>query len=183
MLTELLFALITLLCLLRFDLTVLCLRNWIFFCCLFCLSLTDLDDQIIPNGCLIIAVAVWAAALPLLRPGWPEILNCLIAAVVFGGGMLLLSLLMDRILKRDSLGGGDIKLFAVIGLYLGLAGTLLAVLLSCVLGLLFALILRSRGGEKGAQFPFGPSIALAAVLVMLWGSGVIQWYMTLLHAA
>jgi len=183
MLTELIFALVTVLCLLRFDLTVLGARNWVFFCCLFCLSLTDLDDQLIPDGCLLIAAAAWLAALPFLRPGWSAVLNSLIAAVAFGVGILLLSLLMDRILKRESLGGGDVKLFAMVGLYAGLAGTLLTVMLSCVLGLLFVLLRRLRGGEKGAEFPFGPSIALAAVLVLLWGDPVVQWYLSLLGAA
>ena len=59
------FALLTLLCLLRFDLSWLCLRNWILLCCLFCLSLTDLECMIIPDVCLIIAAAVWGIFLPL----------------------------------------------------------------------------------------------------------------------
>ena len=50
-----------------------------------------------------------------------------------------MSLIMDRVLKKESLGGGDIKLFAVIGLYLGLVGTLFALMLACVLGLMMAL--------------------------------------------
>ena len=54
-LTELAFALLTLLCLWRFDLTVLCLRNWVFLACLFCLSLVDLECYTIPDGCLLIA--------------------------------------------------------------------------------------------------------------------------------
>ena len=48
---ELVFSLVTVLCLLRFDLTVLCLRNWVFLGCLFLLTLTDLDAMIIPDGC------------------------------------------------------------------------------------------------------------------------------------
>ena len=175
-LTELGFALLTLLCLLRFDLTVLCLRNWIFLCCLFCLSLVDMEVYIIPDDCLLTALAAYVAALPLLRPGWAEIFRGVLAGVLFGGGLLLLSLLMDRILKKDSLGGGDIKLFAVIGLYLGLVGTLFTLLLACVAGLLFGLLLR-RGGKP---IPFGPAIALAAAFVLLYGDGMINWYLGLL---
>ena len=178
--TELLFALLTLLCLLRFDLTVLCLRNWIFLCCLFCLSLVDLETMVIPNGCLIVAVCAWLAALPLLRPGWRVILNSLIAALLFGGGILLLSLLMDRLLKRESLGGGDVKLLAVTGLYLGIVGSLFQLILACVLGLVFVLV-RRRAGSKREPFPFGPAIAAAAYLVLLWGGAVINWYLGLLR--
>ena len=55
-LTELGFGLITALCLLRFDLTVLCLRNYVFLCCLFLLTLTDLEDMLIPDGCHVVSV-------------------------------------------------------------------------------------------------------------------------------
>ena len=178
-LTELAFALLTLLCLLRFDLSVLCLRNWIFLCCLFCLSLVDLEAYIIPDGCLLIAAGAYIAALPFLGTGFGEILRAVLAGIAFGGGLLLLSLVMEKVLKRESLGGGDVKLFAVVGLYLGFVGTLLCVMLACVLGLVFAAV-RNRGGGKGRAIPFGPSISLAAALTLLYGGGAIQWYLGLL---
>ena len=63
----------TVLCLLRFDLTVLCLRNYVFLCCLFLLALTDLEAMLIPDGCHIAAIVAWVAALPCygaLALGW-----------------------------------------------------------------------------------------------------------------
>ena len=174
-LTEAVFALLTLLCLLRFDLSWLCLRNWILLCCLFCLSLTDLECMIIPDVCLIIAAAVWGIFLPLSGMGWPAVRGGLLAGLIFGGGLLGLSLLMDRILKRDSLGGGDIKLFAVLGLYLGIVGTLFMTVLACLLGLLFAVLRRGRGGGS-EPFPFGPAIAAAGTVMRLCGEPLIQWY-------
>ncbi len=176
---ELVFALITLLCLLRFDLSAECLRNWVFFCCLFFLSMTDLECSTIPDGSLITAALAWLAALPFLRPERAEIMSSLLAAVIFAGGILLLSLLMDRILKKESLGGGDIKLFAVVGLYLGLAGTLFTVILACIIGLISAVLI-NKDGLKGKAFPFGPSISLAAGLMLLYGQGLIRWYLDLL---
>ncbi len=178
-LTELAFALLTLACLLRFDLTVLCLRNWIFLCCLFCLSIVDLESYTIPDGCLLIAAGAWAAALPFLRPGWAAAGRSILAGLVFGGGILLLSLAMDKILGRESLGGGDVKLFAVVGLYLGFVGTLFGMLLACVLGLVFA-FLQNRKGGKDRAIPFGPSISLAAAVMLLYGDGFIGWYLGLL---
>ena len=178
-LTELFFALVTLLCLLRFDLTVTCLRNWIFLCCLFCLSLVDLESYTIPDGCLLTTVAAWILALPFLRSGRAEILRSVLAAVAFGGGILLLSIVMDKLLGKESLGGGDVKLFAVVGLYLGFAATLFAVMLSCLMGLGFALVM-SRHGEKGKAIPFGPSISLAAAFMLLYGQGLVKWYIGLL---
>ena len=96
-LTELAFALLTVLCLLRFDLTVVCLRNWVFLCCLFCLSLVDLESYTIPDGCLLTALGAWLLALPLLRPSWAEIGRALLAGLVFGGGILLLSVLLLKL--------------------------------------------------------------------------------------
>ena len=177
-LTELGFALVTVLCLLRFGLTALCLRNFLFLCCLFLLTLTDLEDMIIPDGCHIAAAAAWLAALPFTFTGWGDALKSVLAAVAFGGGLLAVSLVMDRLLGRDSLGGGDIKLFAVVGLYLGFIGSLFALMLACVVGLALQGLLRRRGGERA--FPFGPSIALAAAAMLLYGEPLVRWYRGLL---
>ncbi len=183
LLAELFMALLTVACLLRFDLTVLCLRNYIFLCCLFCLSLVDLENYTIPDGCLLISAAAWLLALPFLAMSWREALLHLLAAVVFGGGLLLLSLIMDRILKKDSLGGGDIKLFFVVGLYLGFAATLFSLLLACVLGLLFAFLRKRIGNAENEQIPFGPSIAAAAAVMLLFGDPMVRWYLGLFSAA
>ena len=95
----------------------------------------------------------------------------LLTAALIGGGMLLISLIMDKVLGKESMGGGDIKLFFMTGLYLGPAGALLGLILSCVLGLVFAAASRRR------KIPFGPAISLSAMLVLLWGRPVIEWYM------
>ena len=188
-LTELGFALLTVLCLLRFDLTVLCLRNYLFICILFLLTLTDLEDMTIPDGCHIAAVIIWVATQPFLFTGWKDVLFSVLAAVIYGGGLLLISLLMDRILGRDSMGGGDIKLFAVVGLYLGLVGTLFVVVIACAAGLIFGRILRRTEEENEAEdteetdakeFPFGPWIALGAIVVLLYGQPLIDWYLGLM---
>ncbi|MBR1660098.1 MAG: prepilin peptidase [Oscillospiraceae bacterium] len=177
MLTELISAALALLCLLRFGLGVLFLRNLAFLCCLLCLSLVDWEISEIPDGCLLFSAAVWAAAAPFSCSGWREAGLRIAAGLGFALALLLLSLAMDRALKKDSLGGGDIKLFAVVGLYLGFAGTLLALILACVLGLLLAAALRRGAGEP---FPFGPAIAAAAGIVLLWGDGPVAWYLGLL---
>ena len=174
-LTECFFALVTVLVLLRFDLSVLCLRNYVFVCCLFCLALVDLEVYLIPDGCLIVSAAVWLVTLPFVGWSWTYVWQHLLAALLFGGGILLLSLLMDRLLKKESLGGGDVKLFAVMGLYLGLAPSLLAVILSCVLGLLLGLVKRNE--ER--HIPFGPAISLATAIVLLYGDYVLDWYRSL----
>ena len=88
---------------------------------------------------------------------------------------------MDRILKKDSLGGGDIKLIAVCALYLGPVNMLFALIGSCVIGLVFVLIRRIRKKEgEGKAFPFGPSIALSCGIFCLYGGALADWYLGLL---
>lgn len=174
-LAECLFSAVTVLCLLRFDLTFVCLRNYVFLSCLFCLSLTDLQDFLIPDGCLILPALAWLATLPLIRR--PGALWNVLAALIYGAATFLLSLVMDRILKKDSLGGGDIKLFALMGLYLGAVGSLFALPLSCAIGLLFAL--GAKVG-RGQPFPFGPAISAASAVMLLYGEPLTEWYLSLL---
>lgn len=174
LLTELFFAAVTFVCLLRFDLTVLCARNLAFLCCLFCLALTDWDGFVIPDGCLLAAALAWLVTAPWVYGSLSAALRPIAAGLVFGGALLALSLAMDRVLGRESLGGGDIKLFAVVGLYLGFVGTLFALLLSCALGLAASRLPRR---ERGQPFPFGPSIAAAAAVMLLWGGGLVRWYL------
>ncbi|MBR2528839.1 MAG: prepilin peptidase [Blautia sp.] len=177
-LTELGFSLLTVVCLLRFDLTPLCFRNYLFLCCLFVLTLTDLDAMVIPDGCLILAALVWLLFCPFLDLTGRDILLHVAAAVVFGGSLLGISLLMDHMLQRDTLGGGDIKLFAVVGLYLGFVATLFALMFACVAGLFYYGLGKKHGGK---EFPFGPWIALGTAVMLLYGEPLVNWYMSFLR--
>ena len=195
-LVEIIFALVKVACLLKFDVTVLCLRNYIYLCVLYLLTLTDLDTMTIPDSCHVIAVIVWIASAPLLMDGH-EVLTHVAAGIVFGGGVLLLSLLMDRILGKESLGGGDVKLLAVTGLYFGFVGTLFVLMLSCIIGLVFHVLYNRKagdddesegGGEEDSEdgdedrkaFPFGPWIAIASAVILFAGEPMINWYMGLM---
>ena len=85
------------------------------------------------------------------------------------GGVLILSILIEQIFKKESLGGGDVKLIAVMGLYLGMNLSLYALFFACIFGLVILLIsYKSREG-KGGVIPFGPALAAATMLMVLWG--------------
>jgi leader peptidase (prepilin peptidase)/N-methyltransferase len=79
------------------------------------------------------------------------------------------------------MGGGDIKLFAVIGLVLGIIPTLLTLFLAAFIGAIVGVIhlRRSKQGRK-TPVPFGPSIALAAIIVYFYGTQMLDWYTNLL---
>lgn len=178
LITELMFAALTVACLLYFQSPALCIRNWVMICCLFTLSLVDFESQIIPNGTLLFAAVAWAAAEPFLFESWEKTVAHVLSGVVIGGGLLLISMVMDKVLQRESLGGGDVKLFAVVGLYLGLLPSLFTLILSCILGLAVNLP-RQRGNSE--PFPFGPWIAIATAVMLFFGEKLVRWYLGLMH--
>ena len=98
----------------------------------------------------------------------------LVSALGIGLFMLLLSLLFDKLTGKESLGGGDIKLFFMVGLYLRPGVALFNLILSCLIGLFFALVL------KREKLPFGPSISLATFFSILFGSEFVAWYTSLI---
>ena len=175
-LTEAILAAVFVAMLLKFGLTAQLLSALVFAGCLLCLSLVDLDTQIIPDRFILIPIVVRAAQL-LFTGGFSALLGASVPGFIIAGAVLLLSLIMDKVLKKDTMGGGDIKLLFVIGLYLTLPECLLMVMLSCVIGIVMAAILMRVDSETA--FPFGPALSIAAVLTMLVGSPIVNWYLSL----
>ena len=161
-------------CYIKGGISVITLRDLIFVSCLFCLSLVDIDIREIPDGTLTISALAWVVC------AWPvygdikTILIHVAAGLVYGAAFLGMSLLMDKILKKESLGGGDIKLFAVVGLYLGFLPTLFCVMIACITGLLATALLKSK------SISFGPFIAVGTYFMLLWGEDIKAWYMGLI---
>ena len=175
--TELLSALLYAAVYLKYGFSFTTLEYLILFSILVAIGLIDYDTMEIPDGLTLTGAAVF---LLFLYPhgGWGErVTDGFLGAVVYGGGMLVISLVMDFLLKKETLGGGDIKLFAVLGLYTGLACGLLMLLISCITGLIFAL--SARGGKK-KEFPFGPAIAVAAIFTLIAGQDIINRYLSLI---
>lgn len=170
--TELVCALAFTAALLRFGLSVQTVRYCLLFAILLALSLIDLDTMELPDGLLVAGAILWAVFLPFSDAPLQSLLRGLAGGLALGGALLVLTLIMDKLLKRESMGGGDIKLIAMLGLWCGPAVGLLLVLLSCVAGLVFAKLC-SAGGRP---FPFGPAIAVAAVPALLLGPQIVSWY-------
>ena len=92
---ELFWALVTALCVWRFGLRILFIRNYIFLCCLFCLSLVDMETMTIPDGCHLISAGAWAVTLPWSGMGSGEIISHVMAGLLFGAGLLLNTVCTD----------------------------------------------------------------------------------------
>ena len=157
-------------------------RNWVLTGCLFVVALTDLENYEIYDGVLIFGLITFLVfgilqlvfgITDLVSLGWS-----LLAGLVTGAVMLGASLIMDRLLKKNSLGGGDIKLYALLGLYLGFYGAYELVLLSCILGLLFVAIRKLVKPEASKEFPFGPAIALSGYILLFAEKYITGWYLS-----
>ena len=132
----------------------------------------DLDHQIIPDVITLPGIAVGLAWS--LVTGQPRWLESLIGAVV-GGGLFLLII----VASGGGMGGGDMKLGAMLGAFLGWRLLLVGIMLSVLAGGVVAIVLLAlrRRGRKDAV-PFGPFLALGGALALLWGEGILQWYLT-----
>ncbi len=102
--------------------------------------------------------------------------------VVLGGGFLwLIAYLYEVIKKKEGMGGGDIKLIAWIGAVLGLKSIPFVILVSSLVGTFYGLlqILLSKNKTLQNMIPFGPFLALAALLYLYFGRSLSDWYLSL----
>lgn len=131
----------------------------------------DLDHQLIPDVISIPGIVVGLAVSTLTgRPGWLDSL----VGVVIGGGIFLLII----VASRGGMGGGDMKLGAMLGAFLGGKLVLVAILIAILAGGVFAIVvlLLRRKGRKDAV-PFGPFLALGGVVSLFWGESLLAWYL------
>lgn len=142
-------------------------------CILMALSLVDLETYTIPDRFIVAGIIWYFGVLLFAEDGKAELISALAGGLSIGLGMLLLSILFDKVTGKESLGGGDIKLFFMTGLYLGPWVGLFNLILSCVIGIGFVLFMGQR------RIPFGPAISLAAFVSLLVGSDVVNWYLGL----
>ena len=94
----------------------------------------------------------------------------LVGALVLGGGSLAASIAFERLAHRPSMGGGDIKLLAVVGLFLGWERGLWCLFAACLVVLVMQMVSRVREGGKGIgsqTFPFAPAILVGVVIASI----------------
>lgn len=139
------------------------------------LLIIDLRYMILPNSLLIILAVLGLARMMFKSlvlqdsPGTAMIITYFVEVAMFAGVSWTIGFVMEKILKKETLGMGDVKFFAVAGLWLGLSQLGWFCALSGLFGVLFASIFRNY--SKNGQFPFGPAlIASLFILVLADGS-------------
>jgi leader peptidase (prepilin peptidase)/N-methyltransferase len=143
----------------------------VFVTMLAAVTLTDLERRIIPNRILAIAALLGAAIAVAADPA--SLPERAIAAAAAGGLLLAAALAYPR-----GMGLGDVKLAAVMGLFLGRAAAaaiLVALLAGSLAGL--AMIAREGAAARKRAIPFGPFLALGGVVGLLAGGALVDWYL------
>lgn len=151
----------------------LLLRDLGLICALYGLSICDFNTYEIPDGFIVFGI-VWWLIFFVFNYSIESLIDSLLGAFVVSGMLLVLSIVMDKLLKKESLGGGDIKLFFMVGLYLGLLGNFFNLILSCFIGIIFVLV------RKASKIPFGPSISISTYVSLAYGVVFVNWYLSLL---
>ena len=144
------------------------------------ISFIDLDHQIIPDiislpGIVLFgALAHWVLGKSFLNIG---------LGILAGGGLLYGVTLFYYLVRRiQGMGGGDIKLLAMLGAVLGPEGALFTIFSAAFLGAFVGLGLMVSHGEFNSRLkiPFGPFISLGSVFYVFWGKEILGWYLGIL---
>jgi leader peptidase (prepilin peptidase)/N-methyltransferase len=144
----------------------------ILFSFLSLLTWTDIYYRLIPNpmvlfgGIIALFLRYWTGELPFLD-------------YIIGGIVGFIVLFIIALISKGGMGGGDVKLFAMIGFFIGWKGVLLSLVMASAVGSLYGiyLIIRSKY-ERRMKIPFAPSILLGTVLVYGW---VEDWFYLYIH--
>jgi leader peptidase (prepilin peptidase) / N-methyltransferase len=144
----------------------------VFVTTLLAVTLTDLDHRVIPNRILLVAAVVGVAIAAIGDPA--SLPERAIAAAAAGGGLFLVALAYPR-----GMGLGDVKLTALMGLYLGrnvAPALLVALLAGSIVGL--AMIARDGAAARKQAIPFGPFLASGGVVGLLAGDQLVDLYLS-----
>lgn len=159
----------------RYGISVHFLAYAIYLSALLVITVIDIHHQIIPNEISLPGIVV--GFIMALVTGdilwWQSLLG-----VFFGGGLFfLIAFLYEKLAGREGLGGGDVKLLAMIGAWQGWQSILLVVVLSSFVGSVVGITMMviQRKNLKFA-IPFGPFLALGAVIYLIWGD-TLQAYL------
>lgn len=137
--------------------------------------ITDIKFMLIPDKILFFFAILFIAErlIQPLKPWWDSIL---------GAAVALILLLLIAILSKGGMGGGDIKLFTVIGFALGTKLMLISFFFANILGAMIGIIGMACGFfERKKPIPFGPFIAIGTLITYFYHQPILTWYQSLLH--
>ena len=159
-----------------FEWTALLAVRLVFACAMVVLFAIDLEHHLLPDAITLPGIAAGLLFSTVLPPG---IVDALVGGLVGGGVLWLIGEAYFRYSGQEGMGGGDVKMLAMIGAFLGWQLVLVTLVLSSVAGSLIGLLVIAvkRGGMKYA-LPYGTFLALGALAASLAGDRLIHWYVS-----
>lgn len=175
-LVELLTALLTLFLFREYGFSADFAALFLFSAALVVITFIDLDHQIIPDIISLPGIPLgFAFSFFLPQVGWK---NSLIGILVGGGSLLVVAYAYELITKKEGMGGGDIKLLAMMGAFLGWKSIPFIIFISSLLGSVIGISLMiAQKKDSKLAIPFGPFLATAAIIYIFYGDSIIGWYL------
>jgi leader peptidase (prepilin peptidase)/N-methyltransferase len=153
------------------GLSVEAARSGVFLTLLLGIAITDARFYIIPDQFSLGGGVIGLALAPFA--GGISITEALLGAAVGFFILLAVAKVGTRLFKKDAMGGGDLKMMAMVGAFLGLPGVLLTLFLGALMG---SLIFGPISWKTGKLVPFGIFLAVGAAVTYGWGDLIIDWY-------
>jgi leader peptidase (prepilin peptidase) / N-methyltransferase len=179
-LVELLTGLFAAACIFFFGPTWQTLAAFAFVATLIVVAFIDLDHRIIPDTISLPGIPIFfIAAIAVTDLTWR---SSAIGILAGGGSLFAVAWGYQLLTGREGMGGGDIKLLAMIGAFIGWQGILFTLFAASAIGTLIGLLAMVRSG-KGMKLaiPFGPFLAMGAVLYLFFGDPIVHWYLGILR--
>lgn len=153
----------------------------VFFSILLAIIFTDFETGLIPDTLSLTGLAlglIFSTIFPELQKEalwYRGLLYSFYGALGGGGFLYIMALVGDFVFKKESMGGGDIKLLAMIGAFLGIKQVIFVFFLAPVLALPFGLYIKFR--KKEETIPYGPFLAVTAAMFYLMGDKIIAYFL------
>ena len=139
------------------------------------ITFIDLDHQIIPDVISLPGIVVGLAfslVSPLVTP-----FDALVGALAGGGTLLAVAWLYKTFRGQEGMGGGDIKLLAMIGAFLGWKSIFVTLFVGSVIGsIIGVVVMLYEGADTKLAIPFGPFLAGGALVYLFWGDRILAFY-------
>jgi len=162
----------------QFSLSWAALIYFLFFSSLVAVAFIDLSHQIVPDVITLPGMVCGLMASSMVLP--PGFMGALVGLLVGGGLFYLIAILSVVLLKKEGMGGGDIKLIAMIGAFLGWQEVLITIFLAALLGSIVGLsLIVFCGRSRSDPIPFGPFLALGAVSSLFLGGEILKQYLSI----
>jgi len=196
-------ALLSLLLFMRFGPSLQYVIYFAFAAALVVVTVIDLYHQIIPNvislpGIAAGLLASWFLPNPALLDGLlrgllfqagrigvnlsnhAAFVDSLLGILLGGGSLLLVIHLYYWLRKAEGMGGGDVKLLAMVGAFLGWKAVVVTIIFSSFIGSIVGVtVMVWKGRDLKYAIPYGPFLSLGAMMALFYGEGLIVWYLTL----